>query len=258
MLLRPPFDEMFIETGAPSGIRGFKDVEPWPQAWPARFGFYIQHGEPSVFMESWRRRIEAGNYNIKDARSAMVLMPFIMNRSNGAPGYMGMSFQLLLDHEGRPTDNPICSMDRWHSERSRERYSVLIHANVIPIVMSLMLLNCKNVVVEGKSPEGERKLDSVRKRHGLKPFLRYHTIAIEPMKKVLRAQGHIETDGSKRALHIVRGHFATYSEERPLFGKYPGTFWMPWHVRGAASEGMVMSDYVVNAPGPKTPVLDHK
>jgi hypothetical protein len=58
-------------------------------------------------------------------------------------------------------------------------------------------------------------------------MLKYHTIEIEPMKKVLRHEGRIETEGLKRALHICRGHFAHYPETEPgLFGKgIQGDFW---------------------------------
>lgn len=40
--------------------------------------------------------------------------------------------------------------------------------------------------------------------------------------------------------------FPMYStSERPLFGKYTGTYWWPWQVRGNADNGAVISKYVV-------------
>jgi hypothetical protein len=39
-----------------------------------------------------------------------------------------------------------------------------------------------------------------------------------------------------------------HREERPLFGKIPGTSWVPAHVRGSLEEGAVVSDYKVGAP----------
>lgn len=47
---------------------------------------------------------------------------------------------------------------------------------------------------------------------------------------------------------FCRGHFSTYTEDRPLFGKVSGTFWVPSHVRGSAKQGVVVSDYNVKAP----------
>ena len=42
--------------------------------------------------------------------------------------------------------------------------------------------------------------------------------------------------GQKR-LHQVRGHFSTYTDAAPLFGRAVGTFWIPPHMRGVASLG---------------------
>lgn len=113
--------------------------------------------------------------------------------------------------------------------------------------LALSFMNCKNVVLEVVEPD--RQLNRVRRRAGLKPFIRYHTINIEPMKKVLRTEGNVESEGLKRALHICRGHFATFSESfmgRPL--AEPLTVWRPAHVRGEAKQGVVFKDYNVNPP----------
>lgn len=65
------------------------------------------------------------------------------------------------------------------------------------------------------------------------------------MKKVLRTEGQSETTGLKRALHICRGHFAHYGDDKPLFGKYTGTFWRPMHARGKVEQGVVVKDYKI-------------
>lgn len=54
--------------------------------------------------------------------------------------------------------------------------------------------------------------------------------------------------GLRKALHLVRGHFATYTPDKPLFGRITGTVWKPSHVRGDAAEGIVAKDYRVKAP----------
>lgn len=118
---------------------------------------------------------------------------------------------------------------------------------VYPALFAFSLANCKNV--ETRVVEPDAAINRERRKGGIKPFVRYHTINIEPMKKVLRTEGQVETVGLKRAFHICRGHFATFTPERPLFGKIAGTFWMPPHVRGSVKEGVVVSDYRVNAPG---------
>lgn len=126
----------------------------------------------------------------------------------------------------------------------RESWSALL----MPALFTLSLMNCKNTSIEEVNPE--TKLNRERRKAGLKPFLRYHTINIEPMKAVLKTEGGIESNGLKKALHICRGHFATYSPEKPLFGHFSGTVWKPSHVRGSAKQGVVISDYNVKAPTP--------
>ena len=47
-------------------------------------------------------------------------------------------------------------------------------------------------------------------------------------------------------LHVVRGHFRKYTEERPLFGRYSGTFWVPAHAKGSKEHGEIAHEYEVN------------
>jgi hypothetical protein len=51
--------------------------------------------------------------------------------------------------------------------------------------------------------------------------------------------------GLVHALHICRGHFKTFTEDAPLFGKRVGTYWWASQVRGKAEEGVVEKDYRV-------------
>lgn len=116
-------------------------------------------------------------------------------------------------------------------------------------LLSLGFMNCKNVAKATVEPDA--RLNRERERNGLKPFLRYHTINIDPMKTALRTEGGIETNGLQKALHICRGHFATYGDS--FMGRKlaePITVWRPSHVRGSAKEGVVLSDYEVKAPSP--------
>src|SRR5262249_41550931 len=71
----------------------------------------------------------------------------------------------------------------------------------------------------------------------------YHVLNIDPMRRVLSRDGHAETSGLRHALHICRGHFKTFAEEAPLFGKHTGTYWWADYVRGDAQQGIVTKDY---------------
>lgn len=120
-------------------------------------------------------------------------------------------------------------------------------AMFFPALLAISFMNCKNVTVDAVEPD--QRLNRERRRAGLAPFVRYHTINIEPMRKVLAAEGGAGAHGLKRALHIARGHFATYGDT--FMGRKldaPLTVWRPAHVRGRATEGVVFSDYRVSPP----------
>jgi hypothetical protein len=118
-----------------------------------------------------------------------------------------------------------------------------VAAELHPVLLALSFMHCKNVArrdatdTEGPSDKWLRRTRQ--------PKLRYHVLDIEPMKQVLRTKGGIEHNGLKKALHICRGHFATYTNDAPLFGKHTGTFWKPQHVRGDTKLGEVVKDYRV-------------
>lgn len=115
-------------------------------------------------------------------------------------------------------------------------------------LLSLCFLHCKNVVsIDATDTAGPpEKWLRRQKQHKI----RYHVLEIDPMKEVLRREGGSEMNGLKKALHICRGHFATYSPDHPLFGKYEGTFWKPAHVRGSQKEGTVLKSYAVGVSEP--------
>lgn len=133
-------------------------------------------------------------------------------------------------------------LDRNLERDSRDSWSAML----FPALLALSFMNCKNVTMPVVEPDA--RINRERQRHGLNPFLRYHAINIEPMKQVLRTEGVVVEHGLKRALHICRGHFATYSADKPLFGHFSGTVWQPAHVRGHAKQGVVFSDYSLNSP----------
>lgn len=171
------------------------------------------------------------------------------------PRYMG-SFALLADQTGA-----VCTY-----ENSEVGSAPLLHAGTEawnaqaavvgsehdlpqvcgPAFLGISFLHCKNVSTTLNEPP--QRLQKKRVRKGKKPLKAYYTLAIEPMAQTLDREGAAKNTGIKQALHICRGHFATYSPGKPLFGKYAGTFWKPQHVRGSKSHGEIVKDYAVKAP----------
>jgi len=107
--------------------------------------------------------------------------------------------------------------------------------------LAISLMHCKNVV-RVPAPPPPAPVVKQWERRG-RPFLKEYTLDIHPMKRVLATEGGMATNGIKKALHICRGHFATYTDDNPLFGKVTGTFWKPMHTRGSSEIGEIKKDY---------------
>ncbi len=119
--------------------------------------------------------------------------------------------------------------------------------NLNPCLMTALFAicfcHCKNITVEAEKISRQARRAAERAKE---PILTFKTINIHPVRKVMTEEGHVESQGIKRALHICRAHFAHYTEEHPLFGKYAGTFYKPMHVRGSLKKGMVIKDYNIH------------
>lgn len=112
---------------------------------------------------------------------------------------------------------------------------------MLPMFMSISLMHCKNIELVDEPMSRQ-----VRRRKERKGEVVYKVLAIEPFKQQVRRQVMPGESEIKKALHICRGHFATYTDKKPLFGKYTGTFWRSMHVRGNAEQGKVVKDYTVD------------
>jgi hypothetical protein len=85
------------------------------------------------------------------------------------------------------------------------------------------------------------------KRHG-RPLVRYAELTIDPLRRLLEKQRQGVGGSLRKALHLCRGHFKTFSPDAPLLGRATGTyFWAP-QIRGSRSEGVTLKDYRVQAP----------
>ncbi|MGB8031771.1 MAG: hypothetical protein WCF30_19120, partial [Terracidiphilus sp.] len=127
----------------------------------------------------------------------------------------------------------------------RDSFSVFI----LPCLYALTLMHCRNVTLEKVttplplSNKKSKRRKQIEERKKLPPFER-HTIVIRD-RKGRSVQTGLRQEGAARGLHIVRGHFHTYTPERPLFGnpKLHGRFWVPAHLSGLNPERVIESDY---------------
>lgn len=107
------------------------------------------------------------------------------------------------------------------------------------LLHAINLIHCKNIeLVDEPLTRQQRRLKE-RKARTI-----YKVLAIKEGDKSYRYLDHGH-DGSKKALHLCRGHFRTYTDDAPLFGRVTGTFWIPAHVKGNKQYGEVVKDYKV-------------
>ena len=117
-----------------------------------------------------------------------------------------------------------------------------------PLLLAISFMHCGNVqrVPQYPSP----KLNKKRQARNLPPQNKFHLLEIAPMKRILQLaadqyRGVRGASGIEMALHKCRGHFKTYTPEKPLFGHNVGRwFWAPT-ARGTARRGTVSKKYEV-------------
>ena len=115
------------------------------------------------------------------------------------------------------------------------------------VLMSLALLNCRNVEAGSSAPPLKPKTRNRMRGRGA-PVLRHHQIKLVVPR---RGSGGSDLDRTgETPLHIVDGHFGHYGDCCPgsheprglLFGKYEGRYWRQAHIRGNPERGVVVTD----------------
>lgn len=119
---------------------------------------------------------------------------------------------------GIMNDGNVFTHDKVEIEKTASRFK-----EIMPFIMAgLKLLSCKNVVTRKESPP--EKLNKKRKKNN-KPLMKeYRKIYINPTGTKTVYDQEVSVDLANHVTHRP-GHFKTYSKERPLFGKYHGTWW---------------------------------
>jgi hypothetical protein len=142
----------------------------------------------------------------------------------------------------RPLPNPFLRKKDFREIQHDEELS-----NLNPILLTslfaICFCHCKNITVDVEKVSRQARRAAERAKE---PVFTFKTINIHPVKRFMSEEGQVEKQGIKRALHICRAHFAHYTEEHPLFGKYTGTFYKPMHVRGHLKKGVVIKDYDIH------------
>ena len=97
----------------------------------------------------------------------------------------------------------------------------------------------------------DSKVNRRRAKKNKKLLYSYHTLVVRIQNVQNKSNG--KGGGTREvALHKVKGVFATYTREKPLFGYLGpnniGPIWKPEHTSGNIRNGNVGKDYCVKDP----------
>jgi hypothetical protein len=151
-----------------------------------------------------------------------------------------------LDHTGKPITLLVVGREDL-GEPHETFLDNTLSVMVFPALLALCFLNCKNVRAE-KEPLDPHFAKIYQKKHK-KPLMQYKTLKIEGMKSEIRKGSKAAGTGIEKGMHICRGHFKTFTEDKPLFGRVTGRFFFAQHVRGKKEKGVIVKDYDVRAAG---------
>ena len=256
--IRTPFPEVFIEAKVPNSLKDplggpwYADRAEYPIT---RIGALIHyHREKMEFINKDGKSVESQALTQLSNPTGHLEFHIIKATSRGVLGpvrAIGVNLDAGGEIAGGFCESTSPLFD-WLESNKQNGTSIFKDDTLFStlcldtILYALQMLNCKNVK-ETEIEPSPKLSKRFRKKTGF-PLSRYHILSIGKTYNAKDEQKETHTEGSEghaRAQHIARGHFRTYTPEKPLFGKVHGTFWIDAHVRGDKGEGIVKKDYSI-------------
>lgn len=242
--MRPPFDVMWMEWSVPRRltIKGKEYDRERPLPCAAAVTSSV------VGPEAFKTGDFTGTRLIGNEGGGIVaveVMNFLFDPDIERPVFIPYAQMIGLD-PGTGLFNDYCvgqTPVTPLSEEERKMVKELADNNVI--WMALNLINCRNVDTKATGVVFPR---SGREKRQGRPITRYHTIVLPGMSSRSHVK-HSSADRIQMAHHRVRGHFKTFTAERPLLGKHVGTYWWGWQARGSKEHGEIKADYTLGETG---------
>jgi hypothetical protein len=255
-------------------------AEDYPYALPPWKSTFVEWNEPPfIVTENGRERVERpaqigvylleGKRGRKAVESASALIKHATDEAPDIPGSVEwvlvgkcISFTRGILNEFDVTTFAFLRADGWLERLAH------IGRGLRPIIEAIGLAeaqrffdsqyhivwlaftfaNCTNV-----------KLQDVTEQLAPPPKIRRRLKIPEVKRYTLNIEGHYTTPSRNSnepmqgvmPFHLCRGHFATYTTERPRFGRLKdgvGRFWIPPHMKGKKENGEVIKDYAITAP----------
>ena len=108
--------------------------------------------------------------------------------------------------------------------------------------LALGWMNCRNVELVDVLPSAAQRRK--RQRKGNLLGMEYKKIILDGRSRRSLTSNQ-EAEKRHQRLHVVRGHFKTYTAEKPLMGKLVGQYWWHQQTRGDADLGVIHHEYEV-------------
>lgn len=238
----------------------FAAIPPYPVTWcefagsrysgRARLGYLFASTRADAAGFRWpQKAIFREDVDLYDSRNYYVSVHGYykadgMGGKIGLIPYMGL---YVATRTGEPATfcmAPYQSTEEWKRFTEEEREGVTrLSLESFFCQYCFNLLACKNVEIAEKPID--EKLQKARLRRGKKPLLSMYTLKINMPKTgaFKKEQRDPNNETVMKRFHAVRGHFAHYTEEKPLFGKHTGRFFVPAHTRGSKDLGEIRKDY---------------
>ena len=253
--IAPPHREFWIATAAPKTVvedgvnvlwaSGGNQICGW--------GFLViafsdDYPERAATM---RRYVESFPLEVQDRIKWVLLMKPYLDFIGQGPAKPEVNYVVPIDEAGRLIQpeggkGSYISVQPYDTPKSRMKMTPERCATIFkfanPMFLALSFMHVKNrEIVTNNTPD---KLQKARVRRGKLPLFSYRTIVVDPIRKMLIEQGKMGSSGIKMALHKCRGHFKEFTD-KPLFGKFKGSYWWDPHLRGRENNGVSEHDYEV-------------
>ena len=162
-------------------------------------------------------------------------MPFVYLVAEEKNNWAGYHYSLL-----EPGCHPAVTQDKV------TQFGKELDEEISACSTMVNILNCQNVVTKDVIPP--EKLNKKRLKHKQTPLYSYKILEVVKGKPKSKNAGAVPWDYKSPAttrFHLCRGHFKTFTEDKPLFGKYAGTFWWNPQSRGNKDVGAVEKEYSI-------------
>ena len=248
--IQSPFPNVFVEYNSPEN---FCYLQGWEKNLFSQFGCMVcSHPREEMLAiqtiateEKQTTHIEfMQEMNDCNAMSMLTVNVFVM--FNGVVDELPIRLMVFLNEHGVMIGENFLAQEIAEMTPGQHKlFSEVIVQACAPMWFALALCHAKNVsqtdITNTVGPPAKWL------RRMKQPHITYRTLQIEAAKKTLRDVGKSDEVGFAKALHLVRGHFATYTADKPLFGHTVGTVWKPSHVRGDLKNGAIIKDYSIKA-----------